>query len=122
MNALEVINKYYSILADKQGEGLEEVVADDIVFDDPMTKARGKEEFVHYTKKWAQNKITFKMIKQFVDKDDVCSLYTMDVPTPAGTLSMDVADFIQVRDGKITKEKVYFDPRSLEKAFAPKEQ
>ena len=122
MNAIDIVNKYYSILSEKQGEGLEAIAADDIVFDDPMTKARGVAEFVHYTKMWAQNKIIFHMLKQFADGNDICSLYTMEIPNPGGMLRIDVADFIQVREGKIAKEKVYFDPQELEKAFAQKEQ
>ena len=42
----------------------------------------------------------------------------MDVRTPAGdTLTLKMADWITVTDGKISAQATYYDPRELAQAF-----
>lgn len=59
------------------------------------------------------------MEKQFVDKNSVCSLYSMDVQTPDGnTETFQLNDYVEVSNGKISKETVYFfNPLKFAKAM-----
>ena len=54
--------------------------------------------------------------KMFVDGDDVCLLYDMVTKTPAGTAF--IAEWHQVKSGKIAAIRVVFDARPFAAMFA----
>ena len=119
MDALHIVNKYFDILATKTGEGLESLVTDDVTFAGPFFQATGSTQFVGGMQKWVQVPKTYRMQKQFVAGNDTCSIYTVEVVSPSGKkVSVDMADWIELRDDKIAKERVYFDPREWAKAMA----
>jgi ketosteroid isomerase-like protein len=58
------------------------------------------------------------MFKQLIEGDDVVSIYEMTLGTPGGeTLVISFADWIQVVNGKIARQRLYYDPRQFVKAF-----
>jgi len=58
------------------------------------------------------------MLRQFEEEDSVCSIYELRMATPAdGELTMTIADWIKVADGKIAAQRIYFDPREFAQAF-----
>lgn len=116
MNPIETVQKLNQIILDGTGEGLEVIITDDIIFQGPLFKASGKEEFIPGFMRWIQTKKSYKAGKEFVDGNSVASFYEISVETPAGIVTLDSADMIEVRDGKIASIHVYFDPRELLKA------
>jgi ketosteroid isomerase-like protein len=91
---LEVVNRFYDATENKKGKGLETILAKDMRFDGP------------------------RMLKQFESGSDVCSIYEMDIATPAGgTITIELTDWIRVANGKVAKQKIYYDPREFAKAF-----
>jgi ketosteroid isomerase-like protein len=58
------------------------------------------------------------MLRQFENGNDVCSIYEMDIATPSGgMMTIELTDWIQVADGRVAKQKIYYDPREFAKAF-----
>lgn len=114
--AAAIVNKYLNVMLieNNHGRGLENLLREDFTFDDPFTKASSAREFMTNpaTLRWIDTRKSFRMRRQFVDGDQVCSIYVIDVVTPAGAnASFEVADLFELRDGRIAKEKVYFaDP------------
>jgi ketosteroid isomerase-like protein len=42
----------------------------------------------------------------------------MDIATPSGgMMTIELTDWIQVADGRVAKQKIYYDPREFAKAF-----
>jgi hypothetical protein len=42
----------------------------------------------------------------------------MDIATPAGgEITLELTDWIQVVNGKVARQKIYYDPREFAKAF-----
>lgn len=121
MELLAIVNKYLNIIfvEDKNGAGLSDILTKDFVFDDPFTVARSAEEFISKTQNWIKTKKAFTMEKQFVDKNSVCSLYSVTVKTQNGdTASFQLNDYVEIQNGKISKERVYFsDPVKFAKAM-----
>ncbi|HEY5382957.1 MAG TPA: nuclear transport factor 2 family protein [Candidatus Paceibacterota bacterium] len=113
---METVKKLNQIILGGTGEGLEAIVTDDIVFKGPLFKASGKEEFIPGFMRWIQTKKTYNVGKEIVDGNTVCSFYEITIETPAGPVTIDSADMMEVRDGKISNIHVYFDPRELLKA------
>lgn len=121
MNAIDIVNNYFDILENKKGEGLADVITEDVTFDGIFVKASGRQDFVNKFQSWVQLKKKYHTIKQFVDGNQVCSIQEIDITTPTGAKTkMELADWIELRDGKIANERVYFDPREFGKAMGLK--
>lgn len=117
--ALETANRFYDITENKKGKGLEGVLAKDMTFAGPLMKTSGAKEYIDSTQRFLQMHLATRMMRQFESGKDVCSIYEMDVATPAGgKLTLEITDWIQVAaDGKVAKQKIYYDPREFAKAF-----
>lgn len=58
------------------------------------------------------------LLHQFEDGDHVCSIYELSMATPSGgSRTLTIADWLRVEDGKITEQRISFDPRELAEAF-----
>jgi hypothetical protein len=121
MKPAEIVNRYLNIIfvENNKGAGLSDLLAEDFVFDDPFTIARGANDFISKAQMWIETKKTYTMEKQFADDSSVCSIYSIDVQTPAGKIeTFELSDYVIVQDSKITNERVYFsDPVKFAKAM-----
>jgi ketosteroid isomerase-like protein len=116
--ALETVNRFYDTTENKKGKGLETMLAKDMTFIGPLMKTSGAEEYINSTKQFLQMHKATRMLKQFENGNDVCSIYEMDIATPTGGMvTLELTDWIQVTDGKVVKQKIYYDPRDFAKAF-----
>jgi len=109
--ALATVNRYLKIMLtdNNHGQGLEEILTDDFIFDDPFNKTSTAREFVAKTQPWITTRKTFRMDRQFVEGDRVCSTYRIDVATPSGaTVGFDLVDIVEFRGSRIAREWVYF--------------
>jgi hypothetical protein len=110
-SAVAVVNQYLDIMLvqNRQGEGLENVLTDDFQFDDPFGTASSAREFTSYVQRWIATPKSLHMKHHFVDGDQVCSIYTIDVANASGArASFDIADLFELHGGRIAKEKVFF--------------
>lgn len=118
MSQLDIVKNYFELLATKDVERLPAMVADDATFKGPFFTASGREEFVAGMQRWMQVPKVFHMEQQFIADDETCSIFTVDLTGPNGDIvSVAMADWITLRDGKVAKERVYFDPREWAKAI-----
>jgi len=116
--ALETTNRFYEITEKKKGKGLEDVITKDMTFDGPLMKFNGAKEYIESTKQFLQMHRETRMQKQFENGNDVCSIYEMDVATPAGgMITLEIVDWVQVANGKVARQKIFHDPREFAKAF-----
>jgi len=120
--ALEVVNRFYDLTnKNKQaGEGeLAKLVAKDITFYGPLMKASGAGEYIRMNEQFLKFHRGTRMLKQFENGSDVCSIYEMTLATPAGgTFPITVADWIRVSGaGLIAEQRIYYDPRDFARAF-----
>jgi ketosteroid isomerase-like protein len=115
---LDVVHRFFDITENKKGEGLKDVLTHDMEFVGSLMKTSGAKEYVDSTRQFLQMHRATRMMRQFENGDDACSIYEMDIATPAGgMLTLEITDWIQVEDGKVAKQKIYYDPREFAKAF-----
>jgi hypothetical protein len=115
---LDVVNRFYDITENKKGEGLKDMLTRDMAFVGPLMRTSGATEYVDSTRQFLQMHRATRMIRQFENGNDACSIYEMDIATPAGgMLTLEVTDWIQVEGGKVARQKIYYDPREFAKAF-----
>jgi len=116
--ALETVNRFYEAMNNRQGDGLADLVSKDIRFVGPLMQASGAEEFLALNAQILPFLAGMRMAAQFERDNDVCSIYEMDMTSPKGEhLTLTMADWIQVNDGRITEERIFFDPRRFAAAF-----
>src|SRR5258708_5416971 len=80
-----------------------------------LEKLKRGEDYVESLKKLASIIQRIDLKKVFVDGDDVCVLYDMVTNTPAGTAF--IAEWYQVKGGKIAALRVVFDARPFAALF-----
>ena len=117
-HALEVVNRFYEATNNRRADDLPALVADDVTFGGPVMRATGAKEYVGMNEQLLGFHQGTRMLRQFEDGDDVCSVYELRMTTPAGgALTLVVADWIKVRGGRIAEQRLYFDPREFAQAF-----
>lgn len=114
---IEVLKKYYEAF-DAHRDGWQELVADDVTFDAPIQKTKGKKEFVALTEQFLHFHKETHLLKRFEQGDSVCSIFKFVMNTPAGQpLTCEVAEWARVEEGRISDIKLLYDPRGFAKAF-----
>jgi ketosteroid isomerase-like protein len=116
--ALDVVNRFYDATDRRRADELPALVAEDVSFAGPLMQAAGAREYVAMNEQLLGFHAGTRMLRQFEEGSDVCSLYEMHMRTPSGgSLTLLVADWITVRDGRIAEQRLYFDPREFAQAF-----
>jgi ketosteroid isomerase-like protein len=85
------------------------LVTDDFVFEGPGLQSRGKAAFVEGSSSLAPIVQGHRMLHQFADGDEVCSIYEFQVETPAGAGSITMSEWNTVRDGQLASARLIYD-------------
>jgi ketosteroid isomerase-like protein len=118
--AVDVVNRFYDVCNNRQGEGLENLIAGGVTFEGPLMKLTGAHEYLSAIRPFLKFHQGMRMLRQFEDGGDVCSLYEMTLATPAGgPLNLAFADWVRIEDGKVAEQRLYYDPREFARAFMP---
>jgi hypothetical protein len=88
-------------------------LAEDVVFDGPVNRTRGKNAYIEALNRFAQAVAGLQMLAAFGDDRQALIMY--DVTTsPFGTLTC--AELLMFRDGKIGTDLLTFDTYPMRKA------
>lgn len=118
-SAVAVVNQFYEVsLKQKDAEGIRPFLTDDFRFVGPVDQRIGADEFVELNKGFLPFMMDTRMQQQFAAGDQVCSIYEVDVRTPAGeTLTLEMADWVLVQNGRMAEQRIFYDPRPFVAAF-----
>jgi hypothetical protein len=109
--ALDTVNRFMQ----SQDTSL---LADDFSFIGPVDQTTGIDAFLKLNEDFFPLVTGMRMLKQFEQGNDVCSIYEMDLRSPAGTLlTLNVADWVVVNNGKMVQERMCYDAREFAAAF-----
>lgn len=116
---LDLVNRFYDLTNNKSTTtGLDELIADDMTFSGPLIQASGAKNYIEMLGQFLKFHKGWRMLKQFENGNDVCSIYEVRLGTPAGgTFNVLIADWITVSNGRISRQNIYYDPREFAKAF-----
>jgi ketosteroid isomerase-like protein len=116
--ASDVVNRFYEVTNARRAKDLPPLVSDDVTFVGPLMQVAGAGEYVAMNEQLLGFHAGTRMLHQFEDGDDVCSIYELDMKTPAGdSITLTMADWIRVGGGKVISQRIYFDPREFAQAF-----
>ena len=117
--AFEIVNKFYDATNNRKSiKETTKLIADDLTFTGPVIQTRGAKEYLALLEKFLPTHVETRMIRQFEDGNDVCSIYDLFQKTPTGaTITLRVADWVRVSGDRVAEQKIYYDPREFVKAF-----
>jgi ketosteroid isomerase-like protein/uncharacterized protein YndB with AHSA1/START domain len=115
---LEVVSRFYEATGKGRTDELADLVSDDVTFDGPLMQARGAAEYLAMNEQLLGFHRQTTMLRQFENDDAVCSIYELTIATPAGEdLKLTMADWIEVAEGRVAAQRIYFDPREFAQVF-----
>jgi uncharacterized protein YndB with AHSA1/START domain/ketosteroid isomerase-like protein len=118
LRPLAVVNRFYDATATREAAALAPFVDDHVTFEGPLMRASGAREYLGLNEQLVGFHRDTKMLRQFENGSSVCSIYELTMATPAGgEVALTMADWIDVADGKIASQRIYFDPREFAQAF-----
>ena len=117
MTTKELLNKYYEVLSGKGEWG--SLLSENFLLTGTVAKeARGRDVYV--------NNMFFRLVKSLkvrtmvIDGERACAVVNYDLASPKGdSLSCDVAEIWQIKNGKLDSMAMYFDTAAFQKFVFP---
>ena len=94
-------------------EGAAELLADEFAFDGPILQAKDKAEFLAGSAAAAAMARGCTIHRQWVDGEDVCSVYDFEIETPSGVGAIPMSEWSVIRDGKLVSSRLLFDTAAM---------
>ena len=118
MNKAEQIWGAYGQSMQQQNENWKNLLAEDVTFTGPAAKAIGKSAYIKTTEEFFQM-VRGADLKRYVANDElVATEIEIKVTTPNGKeIVLDMAEFYEVKNGKIQSVKVHYDTEEFRKEF-----
>ena len=113
MSNATIFRSYLERFTTGDVEGAAELLVDGFSFDGPILQAGNKAEFLAGSAPAAAMARGCAIHRQWVDGDQVCSIYDFEVETPAGRGSIPMAEWSVIRDGKLVSSRLLFDTAAM---------
>lgn len=116
--ALQIVQKYHHSTVNGTDEW-KTLLAEDVVFQGPMNKVKGRKAYIELAG------IFFSMVRNYqllhnLDSKNLAAIegyYT--AMTPSGkTVTLEMAEFYEVKMGRIKSIRIYFDAEEFRREFA----
>jgi predicted SnoaL-like aldol condensation-catalyzing enzyme len=117
---LDIVNRYLGLTSSAQADlpKAAELLTDDVAFTGPLMRTTGKDAYVGLLQQFLPAHVSTRVLRQFADGNEVCSIDELTVRTPAGgTVTLAMAEWFKLRDGRIAEHTLYYDPREFAAAF-----
>src|SRR6266536_427446 len=114
-NASDIVESYRGALGKGDFDTARRLMQDNMTFQGPLDTFNTADQYLEAARRLASIIQRIDLKKVFVDGDDVCVLYEMVTSTPAGTAF--IAEWYQVKDGKIAALRAVFDARPFAALF-----
>jgi ketosteroid isomerase-like protein len=109
-DAATVAATYFDAWREQDFGRLRSVLADDVDFDGPLASVQGGDDCLRGLQGMAEIMTGLEIRKVFRDGDDVLTWF--DLSTKVAD-TVPVANWMQIRDGKISRIRVVFDARGI---------
>ena len=114
-SAREIVESYRAALAQGNFATARTLMQDTMAFQGPLDTFDTADQYLEAVRRLASIIQRIDLKKEFVDGEDVCVLYDMVTNTPAGTAF--IAEWYQVKNGKIAALHAVFDARPFAALF-----
>ena len=107
--AAQVFEQYLNAFTSGDIGAAKELVAEDFSFNGPMLQANNKETFFAGAAGLKSMVDGYRMLRQWEDGDEVCSVYEFKIKSPVARGSVLMSEWTTVRDGKLAASRLIFD-------------
>ena len=115
MSNLILVNQYLTSFYAGDFESAESLVSDDFHFKGPFVEVNGRREFLSAASRLRQIVRGHVLLKQWEDGADICSIYDVNLQTPAGSGSVMMVEWNRVLNGKLVSGRLIFDTGAFRK-------
>jgi predicted SnoaL-like aldol condensation-catalyzing enzyme len=118
--ALDTANTFLKLTSAENGDiaGASRLMTDDVQFIGPLMRLSGRNGYAALLGKFLPARVATKVLRQFSQGDEVCSIDELVVRTPAGgTVTLTMAEWFRLRGGKIAEHRIFYGPREFASAF-----
>jgi ketosteroid isomerase-like protein len=120
MTALETVASYYDAWQNRSGDMSDVPLAEDFAFIGPVASFENAEGYRAMAREAGRAVTTFRVRRQFVDGNTVCSIIDWEMAMP-GLGKLTSAEILEVADGKIVRGELIYDAEGLRRAMSPAE-
>lgn len=113
MSAASVFREYLERFTSGDVAGAATLLSDDFTFQGPMLQANDKAEFLAGSAQLGPIARGCEIHRQFVDGEEVCSVYDFKIETPAGAGAIPMAEWSVVKDGRLVSSRLLFDTAAM---------
>lgn len=106
---VEVVNEYLSGFYSGDFTRAAATLAADFSFQGPFLRVEGRDGFLNGAHGLRPVVRGHRLLRQWRDGDEVCSIYEVDLHTPAGSGSVVMSEWHTVRGGQLASGRVVFD-------------
>ena len=110
-NARELVDRYFTALKQKDFAAMRPLLHDDVSFKGALGTTEGVEDYISGLQHMMAAMTNMERRAIFAEGEDVCQVYDLVLAEPHVTLP--IAQWLTVRDGRIASLQVFFDPRPL---------
>ncbi len=118
-SALAIVNRFLELTNhEKNLKGVAALLADNITFIGPLMRTTGAKAYLSLLEQFLPCHLETRIIRQFENGNDVCSINELLLKTPQNTtITLVMAEWFRLERGKIAEHRVYYDPREFAGAF-----
>jgi predicted SnoaL-like aldol condensation-catalyzing enzyme len=109
MSPSTVVNRYLDAFYAGKFREAQALIADNYQFEGPFVEATNREAYFASAARLAPMVKGHTLLRQWVDGDEVCSIYDVALETPAGKGSVTMSEWHRSSQGKLTSGRVVFD-------------
>lgn len=110
-SARDVVDRYFTAMASKDFAAMRPLLHDDVSFKGALGTTDGAEDYISGLQRVMATMTGMERRVIFAAGEDMCQVYALTLAEPPVTLP--IAQWLTVRDGRIAALRVYFDPRPL---------
>ena len=109
MSNAQVFESYLDRFTSGDVAGAAELLDESFVFRGPMVQTDNKADFLASTGALVPIARGYEMRRIWTDGDEVCAIYDFLVETPVGSGAILMAEWSEIRDGKLQSSRLVFD-------------
>lgn len=113
ISATEVFCTYLDRFTSGDVAGAAELLSEDFSFQGPMLQSSGRAAFLEGAAGLGPIVRGYEMKHQWVDGEEVCSVYDFKIQTPAGAGAIRMAEWATIREGVLTSARLIFDTAAM---------
>jgi hypothetical protein len=119
MSNAAVFHAYLERFTAGDVQGASEFLVEDFKFEGPVLTANDRAEFLAGASGLGPIVRGCEMHRQWVDGEEVCSVYDFKIETAVGAGSIPMAEWSVVRDGKLVSSRLLFDTAAMAALMPP---